>query len=177
MSNNPSCDLVGHPSSLPQMQSSNEHTDKINSEHAPHTPEVNAQTHSYTHYFLRPLLHKHTHYLHLHRRPKVSKHNPSITLNSTVLLFTSHFFFSQSLEKGEKKHKSVRSKMVLLNKNFVFILARMNESFNTSLLQMCRGTDGSTHCSPSEQFFTLFAGFCADYSFLLSSKDAGSSHM
>lgn len=46
VSNNPSCDLVEHPSSLPEMQSSNEHTDKIHSEHTTSTPEVNAKTHS-----------------------------------------------------------------------------------------------------------------------------------
>lgn len=45
VSNNPSCDLVEHPSSLPEMQSSNEHTDKIHSEHASFTPKVNAKTH------------------------------------------------------------------------------------------------------------------------------------
>lgn len=48
VSNNPSCDLVEHPSSLTEMQSSNEHTDKINSEHASPTPQVNVQTHFYT---------------------------------------------------------------------------------------------------------------------------------
>lgn len=137
MSNNPSCDLVEHPSSLPEMQSSNEHTDKINSEHASPMPQVNAQTHSYTHSFLHPLLYKHTHHLLalLTRGIQTLSFCPSILLLST---FTVLLYFPVSLslqfKRKDKSKGSKRPKVTEQRSFFSVYLVAMISFFNISHL-------------------------------------------
>lgn len=146
MSNNPFCDLVEQPSSLPEMQSDNEHTAKINSEHASLNPPVSAQTHAYSYSFLRLLLRKHTHCL----PPNVthvltkSKLIPCIAqpLSSTFLTLP----FLKMRRKG-KIHDSKRHTNTLLNiLTCLFNLHGYNYFFlNVSCLAM-KVNNRSSHC-------------------------------
>lgn len=133
MSNNPSCDLVEHPTSVPEMQSSNEHTDKINSEHASPAPPLNAQTHS-LHRLFPPTAYQptNTHITSLHSWPEVSRHTLVIVLHSTTSLFSLIVFSSLSLILLEliRNHKS---KDIKIPKK-----AQVNKSFLITVIHFSR---------------------------------------
>ncbi|MEQ2249799.1 hypothetical protein ILYODFUR_033109 [Ilyodon furcidens] len=78
------------------MQSSNEHTDKIHSEHASSTPQVNAKTHSETRLLLHPPFNQYTHLL---CHPKISKQTLSTTLILTCCLSSLSYLFSKTEER------------------------------------------------------------------------------
>lgn len=157
MSNNPSCDLVEHPSSLPEMQSSNEHTDKINSEHASPAPQVNAQTRS-----LHPLFPSSP--SQQTSPPLLTKDIQTHSFHLSALYYSTFFFFlSLILLKIWRNHKSKGSKIpkkAQQNKSFFSLCLAI---MNFSRLLICRCAEALTGpltarlafvWNPSQQLFT-----------------------